>query len=154
MSSNLPPWNISTGLTIVGFTPPVVTAPRPSTRPSTTISTTSQSPQQGRNDPSLQDHRGGSGTFLRKAAGQRFYNTSKLSLKAIANDPAHAATNLIAYIGAFSDNAREVLERYDLPAHIKRLDASNLLYQVVGRFADLDLRPEVVSNHQMGYVFE
>src|SRR5690606_20135375 len=60
MSSNLPPWNISTGLTIVGFTPPVVTAPRPSTRPSTTISTTSQSPQQGRNDPSLQDHRGGS----------------------------------------------------------------------------------------------
>src|SRR5690606_40134069 len=27
MSSNLPPWNISTGLTIVGFTPPVVTAP-------------------------------------------------------------------------------------------------------------------------------
>ena len=94
------------------------------------------------------------GTFLRKAAGQRFYNTSKLSLKAIANDPAHAATNLIAYIGAFSDNAREVLERYDLPAHIKRLDASNLLYQVVGRFADLDLRPEVVSNHQMGYVFE
>src|SRR5690606_37663344 len=60
MSSNLPPWNISTGLTIVGFTPPVVTAPRPSTRPSTTISTTSQSPKQGRNDPSLQDHRGGS----------------------------------------------------------------------------------------------
>ena len=93
-------------------------------------------------------------TFLRRASGQRFYNTSKLSLKTIANDPTHAAANLNAYIGAFSDNAREVLETYDLPAHIKRLDGSNLLYQVVGRFADLDLRPEVVSNHQMGYVFE
>src|SRR5690606_40254632 len=58
--STWPPWDTSTGLTIVGFTPPAATAPRPSTRPSTTISTTSQSPQQGRNDPSLQDHRGGS----------------------------------------------------------------------------------------------
>ena len=92
--------------------------------------------------------------FLRKASGHSFYNKSDLTLKKIANDPAHAAANLQAYVGAFSDNAREVLEKYEFAQHIKRLDGANLLYQVVAKFADLDLRPEVVSNHNMGYIFE
>ena len=34
------------------------------------------------------------------------------------------------------------------------LDGANLLYQVIGMFTDLDLHPEVVPNHNMGYVFE
>ncbi|WP_067653341.1 type I restriction-modification system subunit M [Nocardia harenae] len=92
--------------------------------------------------------------FLTKAADAVFYNTSDLTLTKIAADPAHAATNLITYIGAFSENARDVLEKYEFAQQIRRLDAAGLLYQVVGKFADLDLRPEVVSNHQMGYVFE
>ncbi|TDD39880.1 type I restriction-modification system subunit M [Saccharopolyspora elongata] len=93
-------------------------------------------------------------TFLRKASGHSFYNKSSYTLKAIANDPTHAATYLNHYIGAFSQNAQEVLEKYEFRQHIRRLDGANLLYQVVGRFADLDVRPEVVSNHQMGYIFE
>ncbi|GAA0380444.1 class I SAM-dependent DNA methyltransferase [Micromonospora gifhornensis] len=92
--------------------------------------------------------------FLRRAAGHSFYNTSRYTLKSIAGDSGQVAKHLLAYIGAFSENAQEVLHRYEFPQQIRRLDAANLLYQVVGRFADLDLRPEVVSNHQMGYVFE
>lgn len=92
--------------------------------------------------------------FLRRAASQKFYNTSEYTLKKIAADPAHAAAYLTQYIGAFSDNAREVLEKYEFAQQIKRLDGANLLYMVVGRFADLDLDPKSVSNHQMGYVFE
>ena len=92
--------------------------------------------------------------FLRRASGHSFYNTSEYTLKAIANDPPQATKHLLAYIGAFSANAQEVLEKYEFPQHIKRLDGANLLYRVVGRFADLDLSPEEVSNHQMGYVFE
>ena len=92
--------------------------------------------------------------FLRRASGHSFYNTSRYTLKAIASDAAHAATHLSEYVGAFSPNAREVLDRYEFGRHIQRLDAADLLYKVVGRFADLDLRPEVVTNHQMGYVFE
>lgn len=110
--------------------------------------------------------------FLRIASGHSFYNTSTYTLKAIAGDPSHAAKHLNEYYGAFSPNAREVLERYDFALQIKRLAAADLLYQVVGRFADLDLRPverdadgkvvlgedgkpvEIVSNHQMGYIFE
>ncbi|HEX6498998.1 MAG TPA: class I SAM-dependent DNA methyltransferase [Micromonosporaceae bacterium] len=92
--------------------------------------------------------------FLRKASGLRFYNTSPYTLKSIADDPSQAARHLNAYIGAFSRNAREVLEKYEFAQQIKRLDSANLLYRVVGRFADLDLSPETVPNHQMGYIFE
>jgi type I restriction enzyme M protein len=110
--------------------------------------------------------------FLRRAAGHSFYNTSRYTLKAIAADSSQTAIHLRAYIGAFSPNAREVLDKYDFSQQIKRLDGANLLYLVVGRFADLDLRPfelgddgtivtdeqgnpkVVVSNHQMGYIFE
>ncbi len=92
--------------------------------------------------------------FLQRASGQRFYNTSNYTLATIADDPSHAAVNLLSYIGAFSPNAQEVLEKYEFAQQVKRLDAANLLYLVLARFADLDLRPEAVTNHQMGYVFE
>ncbi|MCX4388827.1 type I restriction-modification system subunit M [Micromonospora peucetia] len=111
--------------------------------------------------------------FLRRASGHRFYNVSGYTLKSIANDSGQAAKHLLAYIGAFSENAQEVMERYEFAQQVRRLDNAGLLYRVVGRFADFDLHPyqrdkktrEIltddrgeplvnVSNHQMGYVFE
>lgn len=92
--------------------------------------------------------------FLRKASGTVFYNVTELTLKKIMSDPGHAARNLQTYIGGFSENAREVLEKYEFAQQVKRLDGAGLLYQVIGKFADLDMHPEVVSNHNMGYVFE
>ncbi|MCK1821579.1 type I restriction-modification system subunit M [Streptomyces sp. XM83C] len=92
--------------------------------------------------------------FLRRAAGHSFYNTSRLTLKKIAGDPQNAAKNLTVYIGAFSDNARSVLDRFEFAQHIRRLDSAGLLYKVIGKFTDLDLRPETVPNHNMGYIFE
>ncbi|WP_040840372.1 type I restriction-modification system subunit M [Nocardia brevicatena] len=92
--------------------------------------------------------------FLRDAAGTEFYNVTDLTLKKVLGDPSHAMKNLLTYIGGFSPNAREVLEKYEFAQQVKRLDSADLLYKVVGKFADLDLHPERVSNHNMGYVFE
>lgn len=92
--------------------------------------------------------------FLRRAAGHSFYNKSSLTLKKIAADPQNAAQNLLVYVGAFSDNARGVLDRFEFAQQIKRLDSAGLLYKVIGKFTDLDLRPEIVPNHNMGYIFE
>lgn len=92
--------------------------------------------------------------FLRKASGHSFYNKSALTLKMIAADPQNAAKNLQVYVGSFSENATEVLDKYEFAQQIKKLDSANLLYQVIGKFTDLDLRPEAVSNHNMGYIFE
>ncbi|MFI7297397.1 N-6 DNA methylase [Streptomyces sp. NPDC050121] len=94
------------------------------------------------------------GHFLRKASGNSFYNKSDLTLRKIAADPQNAAKNLQIYVGAFSDNAREVLDKYEFNQQVRKLDGANLLYQVIGRFTDLDLHPDVVPNHNMGYIFE
>ncbi|MFE1911736.1 type I restriction-modification system subunit M [Streptomyces anandii] len=92
--------------------------------------------------------------FLRKASGHSFYNKSDLTLRKIAADPQNAAKNLQIYVGAFSDNAREVLDKYEFNQQVRKLDGANLLYQVIGKFTDLDLHPDVVPNHNMGYIFE
>ncbi|MFG2940120.1 N-6 DNA methylase [Streptomyces sp. NPDC048282] len=92
--------------------------------------------------------------FLRKASGHAFYNKSELTLRKIAADPQNAAKNLQIYVGAFSENAREVLDKYEFNQQVRKLDGANLLYQVIGKFTDLDLHPDVVPNHNMGYIFE
>jgi type I restriction enzyme M protein len=92
--------------------------------------------------------------FLRRASGHSFYNRSDLTLKKIASDPQNAAKLLQIYVGAFSDNAREVLDKYEFSQQVKKLDNTNLLYKVIGKFTDLDLHPETVPNHNMGYIFE
>ncbi|MFN8170632.1 MAG: N-6 DNA methylase [Candidatus Nanopelagicales bacterium] len=72
----------------------------------------------------------------------------------LLNDDKNVATSLSrAYITGFSP-ARPVLEEYRFEDKITRLDKAGILYQVLGDFADLDLRPDVVSNEAMGYVFE
>lgn len=90
----------------------------------------------------------------RAAGGLPFYNTSKLSFATLLDSPNTLADSLRAYIGAFSPGAAAVLDKYRFDEQISRLDEAGLLYQVLGKFADLDLRPSVVPNHAMGYVFE
>src|SRR5665647_1434881 len=75
-------------------------------------------------------------------------------LRRLLADPEHSARSLRLYIDAFSPGAVEVREKYAFDAQITRLDESGLLYQVIARFADIDLHPSKVSNLQMGYVFE
>jgi type I restriction enzyme M protein len=91
---------------------------------------------------------------LSRASGFAFYNTSRFTFERLLEDPPHLADNLRAYINGFSDNMREVLEKFDFHNTITKLDDANLLFLVMQRFKTLDLHPDTVSNHQMGYVFE
>jgi type I restriction enzyme M protein len=91
---------------------------------------------------------------LQAAAGQQFFNTSQLDFRRLLDDPTNVADNLRAYIGGFSVAARDVIEKFDFNSHIGRLDRANLLYLVISRFAEIDLHPEVVSNLEMGYLYE
>jgi type I restriction enzyme M protein len=96
----------------------------------------------------------GTRALLRRAAGQQFYNTSPLTFATLLSDDKHVAASLRAYVNAFSPDAVEVLEEYRLDDKVTRLDKAGILYQVLGDFADLDLRPDTVSNEAMGYIFE
>ncbi|HUP68233.1 MAG TPA: class I SAM-dependent DNA methyltransferase [Acidimicrobiales bacterium] len=91
---------------------------------------------------------------LRQATGEQFYNTSPLTMAKLLDDPPNIAGNLRSYLLAFSPAARDVLEKFDLPGQIDRLDRADLLYLVVARFSEIDLHPEAVSNLEMGYLYE
>jgi type I restriction enzyme M protein len=93
-------------------------------------------------------------TILNKESGHNFYNTSPLSLTKILQDPDKVASNLNSYIRGFSPSASEVLDKYGFQEKIKKLEDQGLLYQIIGKFADLDLSEDSVSNEAMGYVFE
>ena len=92
--------------------------------------------------------------FLLRKSGQLFYNTSLLDLKKLMGDQDHIGENLRAYMQAFSPAVRDIFESFDFHAQIDRLTKCGLLYLVTEKFANIDLHPGIVSNAQMGAVFE
>jgi len=92
--------------------------------------------------------------ILNRTAGTGFHNVSKFDFEKLKGDPNHLANNLRAYIKGFSSNARDIIERFKFHDQIAKLDEANLLYQVLSKFAEVDLHPNVVPNHVMGSVFE
>lgn len=92
--------------------------------------------------------------FLLKKAGQHFFNTSPLDMKTMTNDQMNVGENLRVYIQAFSPAVRDIFEQFDFHIQINRLQKSGLLYLVTEKFANIDLHPDVVTNAQMGAVFE
>ena len=92
--------------------------------------------------------------FLRRKTGKAFYNVSPFDLPGLLADPQHVRHNLVAYIGDFSDDARDVFERFKFVERVAELEEKNLLFQVVQEFAKVDLHPDTVPNEVMGMVFE
>jgi len=92
--------------------------------------------------------------FLLRKSGQLFFNTSPLDMKKLMGDQDHIKENLFAYMQAFSPAVRDIFESFDFHTQIDRLAKAGLLYLVAEKFAKIDLHPEVVSNAQMGAVFE
>jgi type I restriction enzyme M protein len=91
---------------------------------------------------------------LQAVAGQQFYNTSPLTFTKLLDDPDTIADALQLYIGGFSETARDVIDKFEFGIQIERLRRANLLYKVIGKFADIDLHPDAVSNIEMGYLYE
>jgi type I restriction enzyme M protein len=91
---------------------------------------------------------------LRQTAGFAFYNTSRYDFDKLLADAPHLAANLRNYIAGFSQNMREVIERFDFDNTISRLDEAGLLFQVLERFKNVDLHPDKVDNPTMGTIFE
>lgn len=93
--------------------------------------------------------------FLSRASGYKFYNTSEFTFDTLKDDPNNLDENLVDYIKGFSENAREILEAFNIYNQIERLEKAGLLYLIVSKFADeIDLHPDRVSNTEMGYIFE
>ena len=91
---------------------------------------------------------------LCKASRFAFYNTSRYDFEKLLDDAPGLAANLKNYINGFSDNMREVLEKFDFTNTIAKLEEAGLLFKVMERFKNIDLHPAKVDNHEMGMIFE
>ena len=90
--------------------------------------------------------------LLLRAADQQFFNASPLSLATLSDS--QTADDLMSYVQSFSQDAREIFEHFHFEDFVQQLSANNLLYQVVQRFASIDLSPATISNFGMGIIFE
>ncbi|KIH81613.1 type I restriction-modification system subunit M [Pseudomonas batumici] len=90
--------------------------------------------------------------ILPTAAGATFYNVSQFALDSVGSTSTRA--NLEDYIAKFSANSRQVFEHFAFDGWLEKLEKANLLYLVTQKFASIDLHPNVISNHEMGLVFE
>lgn len=91
---------------------------------------------------------------LSHVAGQPFWNASKFTFGGLLADQHNVRQNVHAYLRGFSPNARDALVRFGLPNQIDKMAEAEILYLVVKQFAEIDLHPNVVSNLEMGYIYE
>jgi type I restriction enzyme M protein len=93
---------------------------------------------------------------LRSASKRSFYNYSKYDFKTLLEDPEHIEQNMFYYIDCFSKNIQDIFENFYLKTHIERLAKSDLLYLFVKKFSEskVNLHPDVISNYEMGIIFE
>lgn len=92
--------------------------------------------------------------ILNRIAGQKFHNTSEYNFHKLLSDSDDIADNLRDYKNGFSKMARDIIEHFDFDKQIEKMERNDLLYLVIKRFSEIDLHPAVVSNTEMGYIFE
>lgn len=95
--------------------------------------------------------------FLRKAAGREFYNTSKYTFEKLLDDPDNIEANFREYLNGFSPNVREIIEKFRFEEnHLSTMANKGILYIVIKEFTSpkANLHPDVISNLEMGYIFE
>lgn len=91
---------------------------------------------------------------LKRFTGQDYYNVSEYDFAKLMDDSNAIETNLRDYINGFSDDVKEILDNFEIGAIIERLKRANLLYLIVQKFNEIDLRDDTVDNLEMGYMFE
>ena len=108
---------------------------------------------------------------LKVASGQVFYNVSKWTLKSLfstaTNNQQILLANFEEYLNGYSDNVKEIIERFELFSKIRHMAGKDVLLDVLEKFVSpyINLTPNqaedpdgnklpALTNLGMGYVFE
>ena len=108
---------------------------------------------------------------LTKASGYVFYNTSKWTLRSLhdtaTNNQQILLQNFEEYLNGFSDNVKEIVEKFELKSKIRHMASKDILLDVLEKFVSpyINLTPHEkldpdgyklppLSSLGMGYVFE
>ena len=92
--------------------------------------------------------------LIQSTNGLKFYNKSQFDLKRLSQDAKNIELNFSNYINGFSKNIYDIIENFDLTATIKKLEKNDILFMMVDKFTEIDLHPNKISNHEMGYIYE
>ena len=92
--------------------------------------------------------------LLSATSGKNFYNTSLYDLKRLSQDAKEIEFNFNNYLNNYSKNVQDIIENFQIEKIIKRLASNDLLFLLINKFTEIDLHPDKVSNHEMGYIFE
>lgn len=94
--------------------------------------------------------------LLRKVSGYEFYNTSKYTFEKLLDEPDNIEENFHNYLNGFSENVRDIIEKFKFDGHIDTMANKGILYIVIKEFTSTraNLHPDVISNLEMGYIFE
>ena len=94
--------------------------------------------------------------LLSKTSGYDFYNTSKYDFEKLLDDPDNIEANFRDYLNGFSENVREIIEKFKFDGHITTMSNKGILYIVIKEFTSpkANLHPNDISNLEMGYIFE
>ena len=94
--------------------------------------------------------------LLRAASGRAFYNTSKYTFERLLEDPDNIEENFHTYLNGFSENVRNIIEKFKFNTHITTMANKGILYIVIKEFTTkkANLHPNEISNLAMGYIFE
>ena len=95
--------------------------------------------------------------LLRNAAGGKsFYNTSKFTFEKLVEDPDGIEDNFRDYLNGFSENVQDILQKFKFDGQITTMANKGILFIVLKEFTSpkANLHPDVISNLEMGYIFE
>ncbi len=94
--------------------------------------------------------------ILKNVTKHDFYNTSKFDFSGLIADADNIKENFTSYLQAFSDNVKDIIQRFDFFKEIDKMSENDLLYTIINEFnaKKADFSPSVVTAQDMGYIFE
>ncbi len=91
---------------------------------------------------------------LLAAADLKFYNVSPWNFTKLKGDPNNIRENLLNYVDSFTEEVRDIFERFNFHLEVEELDKKNLLFLVVQKFAEIDMNPDELDSTDMSIYYE
>ena len=94
--------------------------------------------------------------ILKATAKHDFYNFSKFDFTGLIADSENIKENFITYLQSFSDNVKDIIQRFDFFKEIDKMSENDLLFTIINEFnaKKADFSPSIVTAQDMGYIFE
>ena len=90
--------------------------------------------------------------IIQSFIGLNFFNYSQFDLSRLTANS--LKLNFQNYLNGYSKSVLEIIDNFQLKKPVDKLLKNNWLYHLISKFKEIDLHPDVVSNHTMGQVFE